>query len=265
VGAGVTEPLAWVDGALLPAADATVAATDRGLLLGEGVFDTVLAVDGVPLAPTRHLARLRRSAAALDLPVPHDDETLATALRAVAATAPGQARVRITVTAATVLVGAFPVEQRGPTSTVVTSPWPINERSPLAGVKHTSRAELVRAIGYAQARGGDEALMGTTDGHLSEGTGANVFVVLDGELVTPSLRSGCLAGVTRELVIELVGACEADIPMPALGSVEEAFLTSSTRGVHPIGRLDGRTFEVGERTRVAASAYADLVARTSDP
>jgi branched-chain amino acid aminotransferase len=261
----VTGSLAWVDGALVPAADARISATDRGLLLGEGVFDTVLAVDGVPFAPSRHLVRLRRSASALDLPVPFDDETLAAALRAVAATAPGRARVRITVTAATVLVGAFPVEQRGPTATVVTSPWPINERGPLAGVKHTSRAELVRAIAYAQARGGDEALLPTTDGRLSEGTGANVFVVVDGALVTPSLDAGGLAGVTRELVIDRVGAEEADVPMAALPEVEEAFLTSSTRGVHPIGLLDGRALRTGPATEAAARAYADLVAADPDP
>jgi branched-chain amino acid aminotransferase len=250
---------------LVPEAEATVSATDRGLLLGEGVFDTLLAVDGVPLATTRHLARLRRGAAALDLPVPYDDGTLATALRAVAATAPARARLRITVTASTVLVSAFPTADREGTATVVTSPWPVNERSPLAGVKHTSRGELVLALAHAQAQGADEALLTTTDGRVCEGTGANVFVVLDGRLVTPSLDSGCLPGVTRELVLELVDAEEADVPAAALADVDEAFLTSSTRGVHPIARLDGRALATGPQTDAARAASDELVAANPDP
>jgi branched-chain amino acid aminotransferase len=255
----------WVDGVLLPADAAVVSVDDRGFLLGEGVFDTLLAKGGVLHAPTRHLARLRRSAAALGLRVPFDDATLRAALDAVAATGPARARVRITVTAGTVVVAASPCAPRRSHDSVVVAPWPVNERSPVAGIKHTSRVELLAALAHAQEQGADEALLATSDGRLCEGTSSNVFVVVDGRLATPSLASGCLPGVTRELVLELTGAEEADVPMSSLAEVEEAFLTSAIRGVRPIGLLDGRALLSGPRTEEAARAYEALVAANPDP
>ena len=122
----------------------------------------------------------------------------------------------------------------------VARPWPRNERSALAGVKSTSYAENVVALEWARQRGAGEALLANTAGNLCEGTGSNVFALLGGRLVTPPLSSGCLAGVVRSLLVEGGLASEEDIPVRALADVEEAFLTSSTREVQPIDRLDGR-------------------------
>jgi branched-subunit amino acid aminotransferase/4-amino-4-deoxychorismate lyase len=82
----------------------------------------------------------------------------------------------------------------------------------MAGIKTTSYAENVKALAYAKERGCAEAIFATTTGLLCEGTGSNVFVAIDGRLVTPPLSSGCLAGVTRELVLEVTDAVEEDIP-----------------------------------------------------
>jgi branched-chain amino acid aminotransferase len=124
---------------------------------------------------------------------------------------------------------------------VITVPWPRNERSPLAGVKSTSYAENVLALARAHEHGAGEALMPDTQGRLCEGTGSNVFLVLDGRLITPSLATGCLAGVTRDLVLKWSGAIEVDVPMSALAEAEEIFITSSTRDVQPVHRVDSRS------------------------
>jgi branched-chain amino acid aminotransferase len=266
----------WVDGAVVPAAGPAVPATDRGLLLGEGVFDTLRAVDGVPFALGRHLARLRVSAEVLGIDVPWSDGELRAAVAAVVADRPGRLRVRITVTGGDgdgdprrrprTLVAAVPLPDRGPSATLRTSPWPVNERAPSVGAKTTSRADLVLALADAHAHGADEAVLVNAAGHLVECTGANLFVVDAGRLVTPALRSGCLPGTTRQLVLEVTDAVATDVPCEVLAEVEEAFLTSATRGVHPVSAIDGRELAwPGPATAAAMAAYDALVARTSEP
>jgi branched-chain amino acid aminotransferase len=148
-------------------------------------------------------------------------------------------------------------------------PWPRNERSALAGVKTTSYAENVVALAEARSRGGSEAVFANTAGHLCEGSGTNVFLVLDGVLCTPPLSSGCLAGVSRAIIIELLGIPveERDVPVSALADAEEAFLTSATRYVQPIRSVDGAGFALcpGPVTEQVAVAYAALLDRDPDP
>src|SRR6202008_3080908 len=104
-----------------------------------------------------------------------------------------------------------PIEAIPATTTVVTVPWARNERSPLVGVKTTSYAENVVALERARAAGATEALLGNTVGDLCGGTGSNLFIVLGGPLPPPPLSSGCLAGVTRALVIEQCDVTEAAV------------------------------------------------------
>jgi branched-chain amino acid aminotransferase len=279
----------WADGALVPADQPLVPATDRGLLVGEGVFDTLRAVDGVPFALGRHLARLRASAEVLGIDVPWSDEELRAAVLAVVADRPGRARVRITVTGGDgsggggggggggssssghggrprTLVTAVALDRPAPSATLRTSPWPVNERAPSVGAKTTSRVDLVLALADAKGHGADEAILVNTAGHLVECTGANLFVVDRGRLVTPALRSGCLPGTTRQLVLEVTDAAATDVRAEVLLEVEEAFLTSATRGVQPVAAIDGRPLATpGPLTQAARQAYDALVARTSDP
>jgi branched-chain amino acid aminotransferase len=154
------------------------------------------------------------------------------------------------------------------TANVVSVPWPRNERGVLAGLKTTSYADNVIAYSYAEARGGDEALFPNTQDNLCEGTGTNVFVVVDSRLVTPPLSAGCLAGVTRELLLEADPSIEeVDVPMTVFATVEEAFLASSTRDVQPIASIDGRALNEcnGALTVKARDRFAELQARTLDP
>ena len=95
-------------------------------------------------------------------------------------------------------------------------PWPRNERGALAGLKTTSYAENVVALAYAAERGATEAVFANTAGHLCEGTGSNVFYVVEGELRTPTLAAGCLAGISRALLLEWYGGREVDEPVDVL-------------------------------------------------
>jgi len=279
----------WVDGEVLPADVARVSALDRGLLSGEGVYETCKVSEGSPFALTRHLARLRASAAVVGMELPWGDSHV----RAACAKAVGAAlvdaaaedepvgRLRITVTAGagalgpirgpaepTLLVAAGPSHRWAPTAVVATVPWQRNEHSPAVGAKATSSLDNVLALRSARERGADEAVLANTAGFLAEGTSSNVFVVVDGVLCTPSLSTGCLAGVTRALICEQVPVVERDdLTLDDLRRSPEAFLTSSTRDVHPIGRLDGRSLPAapGPITKAAAAAFADLQAETIDP
>lgn len=153
------------------------------------------------------------------------------------------------------------------TTKVVVVPWVRNERSSVTGLKTTAYAENVVALGYAHDRGGSEALFANTLGALCEGTGSNVFCVLDGRLVTPPLSSGCLAGITRELVVEWCGAGEEDLPLSALQDAEEVFLTSSTRDVQPVHAVDDHPVPdaPGPVTTKAMRVFLERAAADLDP
>jgi len=259
-------PVVWsggvAGGSLADPATASLHWSDHGITVGDGVFETIKLVGGRPFALTRHLARLARSAAGLGL-APPVDEVLHDAVSAVAGAwgdAPG--RLRLTLTGGpgpmgssrgtegpTLLVTAGPMTvDRSPTDVIVV-PWTRNEHGALAGLKTTSYAENVVALARAEAAGASEALFANTAGMVCEGTGTNVFVGFGDRLVTPPLSSGCLAGVTRALVLESLAAAgapavEDDIPLAELAAADEAFLVSTGRDVQPIRRLDGRDLPV---------------------
>lgn len=271
----------WMNGDLLPDDDARVSVFDHGLVVGDGVFETVKVAGGAPFAMTRHLKRLRRSALGLGLPEPDLDQIRDGAMAVIAASGgPGLARLRITFTAGKAPLGSergdspataivAMAEQPLPAAAVdvVTVPWPRNERGALSGLKTTSYGENVRALAYAAERGGSEAIFANTVGQLCEGTGTNVFVVKGGRLLTPPLSSGCLAGVTRALVVEWAGAEEEDLPFDALATADEAFLSGTTRDVQPIRKVDGIELPAapGPVTRKAAEIFALRSAESPDP
>ena len=270
----------WVDGELVPLEQARVSPLDHGLLTGDGVFETLRVHRGGPFAVRRHLDRLARSAAGLRLPVP-DLVQLRSALdEVIRVNGLEEGRLRVTVTGGpgslgsdrsgappTVIVIGALLPDWPPSTDVVVVPWPRNERGALSGLKTVSYGENVVALGHARDRGAGEALFPNLAGNLCEGTGTNVFVGIGDRLVTPPLSAGCLAGVTRDLLLELVDVVEEDVPLPALASCDEAFLSSSTRDVQPVRAIDGRVLPAapGPLTAAAASAFADLLSRDPDP
>lgn len=268
----------WVNGRVLESADElSIAATDHGWTVGDGVFESLKVVEGKAFALTRHLDRLGASAAGLGLPVPDLDEVR----RGIAAVVSDDlvlGRVRITYTGGpaqlgsgrgggvpTLAVAAAPMSYRPDTTSVVTVPWVRNERSAIAGLKTTSYGENVVALAHAVGRGATEAIFANTIGNLCEGTGSNIFYVVDGELRTPTLASGCLAGVTRALVLEWVDARQVDEPIDVLAEASEIFLTSSTRDVQAVTRCDGREIAPGPLTLAAGQTWRRRSAQHIDP
>ncbi|ANH39357.1 D-alanine aminotransferase [Nocardioides dokdonensis FR1436] len=263
---------AWVNGQLL--ADAhqpVVQVSDHGFTVGDGVFEAVKVVDGRPFALDRHLARLLSSTAGMGLPLPDEDAVRRGVDAVLAAEHLTLGRLRITVTggpaplgsgrgdaAPTIAVVAAPMPPAASSARVATVPWPRNERGALAGLKTTSYGENVVALAEARRRGADEAVFANLAGHLCEGTGSNVFYAVGGELRTPTLASGCLAGVTRALVLEWVGAREVDEPIEVLLQADEVFLASTTRDVQPVSHWDERDLgEPGPLTRAAARVWRE--------
>jgi branched-chain amino acid aminotransferase len=247
---------------------------DRGYTVGQGVFETLPVRSGQPFALERHLDRLVRSAQILRLPEPNLNVVRDAVHRVIAANlgAIGElGRLRITYTAGLpeqvpTLMATCVAQTPWPDSTTaVTVPWIRNERSAINGAKSTSYAENVLALAAAHESGAAEAIFANTAGNLCEGAASNIFVVLDGELLTPTLASGCLPGVTRELVIQWFKIQEVELPMSVLNDAEEIFLTSSTRGIHPVVRIDNRHLEIGAVTRKLREQFQALVAQGINP
>ncbi|MGA5699431.1 aminotransferase class IV [Peterkaempfera bronchialis] len=266
----------WVNGSLVDPGDAAVSVLDHGLTVGDGVFETVKAVDGRPFALTRHLDRLARSAVGLGLPAPDRDLVRRGCEEVLRANPMPFARLRITYTgglsplgsdrgdsAPTLVVALGTASPRPDTTAAVTVEWTRNERSAVVGLKSTSYAENVVALAHARQYGASEAIFGNTLGRLCEGTGSNIFVVLGSRLVTPPLTSGCLAGITRALVVEWLAAEEADLPLSVLHEADEIFLTSSLRDVQAVSRIDGRDLP-GAPGPVTAKAMAVFAERSAD-
>lgn len=251
----------WWNGTLHSKGASLLSPGCQGLQWGRGVFETIAVARGLPLALTRHLHRLTAGAERLGL-LPPADESLHAGIHAVLADCPPHLhRLRLTLTGPAgrgldlspvpgdCLIEATEVPDSSllETARLLTVPWRRNEWSPLAGVKSTSYAENAVALAHATAQGATEALLLNASGALCEGSTSNLFLVRSGCLYTPPLRSGCLPGITRELVIELSGKqgipCYEQTLLPEeVQSHDQFFLTSSLRGIQPVTHWDHRVF-----------------------
>jgi branched-chain amino acid aminotransferase len=274
----------WVDGRVLQSPDEpAISALDHGMIVGDGVFETVKIEDDQPFALTRHLDRLVRSATGLGIGEPD----LGAVRDGIAATMDGQkisfGRIRVTVTSGpgplgsprgsgrlTHTVVSEPCERPPSVSSIVTVPWPRNERGALTGLKTTSYAENALMVEHARARGASEAVMPNTRGELCEGTGSNIMYVVGDRLVTPTLAAGPLAGVTRALVLQWcageIDVVEQDAPIDVLQDADEVILVGTTRDVQAIARVDDRELAApGPVTRRAQEIWAREASKDVDP
>lgn len=271
----------YVNGELVRRDEARVSALDRGLLHGYGLFETMRSYGRRAFRLERHYHRLCEGAALLGMGVPLSPAQLSDAVEAVLdRNGLTDAYLRLTVTAgeaagrpSVLLSGrepdSYPAEMYRRGAAAVLSPVRRNESSPLSGVKSLSYLDNVLAREEARRSGADEALVLNTRGFLAEGSASNVFLVVDGRLVTPELDSGALPGVTREAVMEVAPAAgleavEADVTPPDLERAAEAFLTSSLMEVMPLVSLDGRPLGdgwPGPTTERLGALYRELVER----
>ena len=279
--------IVWSDGALIAPGEAVISALDHGFTVGDGAFETLTVRDGRAFALTRHLARLKYSTERLGMDTP-DPEYVRRGIEAVMAEG-HVTRLRVTVTSGDGPAGY--VRGDGPLTVIVTgvqarrprrcdavrSPWTRNERSALAGVKSTSYGENAVMATYARSKGADEVLMANTRGDLCEGTGTNVFVERDGEIITPPLTSGCLAGITRGLALEWGTGSGIPIRVAAPGELTMADLddavanrahlavTSTSRGVQHVSSLDGHELVPGKLLRRLSALFELNAEKTPDP
>ena len=283
----------WLDGRLLDAEGPHLSVFDRGFQLGDGVFETLRARAGSPTELAEHLARLRLSAEGLGIELAPDAEAslergIAELLAAEGLDGPtGDASIRITVSRGSVRTrGLLPIGE-APTPTIAIQAWPVtpppadhlahglhlvtssirrDPENPLAALKTTSRADYVFARLEARRAGADEAVFLTTDGHLSEATTANVFVLRGDELATPALACAILPGTTRSWILGWAAsaglrASESWLTTRDLAEADEAFLSSSVAGILPVTRFDGRAIGSGRpgawtlRAREAREAF----------
>jgi branched-chain amino acid aminotransferase len=271
----------WVDGRLVGPHEPVLRADDHALV-GDGAFEAIKVVDGRPFAVTRHLARLQRSLQPLGIEL--DLDAVRAAIDALMTTPQASVSpswLRITVTAGsapmgtgsvgarpTIVAAVAPMARWRATAAVAIAPWARNERGATTGLKTISYAENVIAYRWAHERGVDEVIFANTQGDLCEGTGSNVVVAAEGRLVTPTLAAGCLPGVTRELLLEwLPDLDELDVPIGALATAAEAFLTSTSRNVHPIATVDGCALGAapGPLTSHALDVWSRRAAADIDP
>ena len=244
--------LASVDGAILPATEATIPVTDEGLLRGDGVFEAVRVYDGVPFRLEEHLQRLERSAGNLRLPLDLE------AVRADVWRLLAQAARDATPEALRLLV------TRGGRRVVLTEPLPEQpdrvrlgsiSYAPtrvLDGVKSLSYASNMLARRLAQEAGFDEALLVTPHGRVLEAPTSTIFWSRDGELFTPPLSDHILASITRRLVLAVTHAQERVTPLEDLLGADEVFLASTMREVHPVAAVDEREYPTGGPVTAAA-------------
>ena len=274
-----------MNGELIDESAAHISPFDHGLLTGDGVFETLIAYGDQPFASSLHWARLRRSAEVFGLDVPDDATLNAACEQVIIANGISPARVRVTITGGkaplgseqgdsgqTIVIAVGSLPGHGPQADVITVPFPRNERGATAGVKTISYGDNVIALSQAKAKGGSEAIFGNTQGHLCEGTGSNIFIVRDGQLITPPLDSGCLAGCTRAIILRIcdeegIAVNEEYTPLDELANVDEAFLTSTLREVQPIATVDGKPLPTinGEITQRLAAAFRATAEKDNDP
>jgi branched-chain amino acid aminotransferase len=275
----------WVNGNTRP--DAGVSVWDHGFLYGDGCFEGLRIRDGLLFRPAQHLARLKRSARVLALEIPYDDDELLAAVAEVAAANDlRDAHVRIVVTRgfgspgldprraarASVLVLAYPFPPLlgdSPINLMISS---VTRKSPLSvdgHIKSLNYLDGILAKLQANAAGCDDAVMLDPTGIVAEGTSANLFVVHEDRVATPTTRSA-LAGITRRTVIELLhqGGCvvvERDITWGELYAADECFLTGTGAGIVSVGAVDGRvlTAAPGPITRKVRELY-DAAVRSAE-
>jgi branched-chain amino acid aminotransferase len=273
----------------LDPSEATVSVFDRGFLYGDSVYETLRTAGGHPVEMTRHLVRLRGSAAGIGLEIPFADDELRAAVAAThAATGNPDSYVRIIVTRGT---GPLQLDPR-----VVTTPLlvvlvqelklpppslyeaglavrivdvhKISARSLDPTLKTGNYLNSIQALRQAAAGAAEDAILCSPSGAVAEGASSNVFMVKDGALATPSLATGLLEGITRALVFRIadelgVPCREATIQPDELRAADEVFLTSSIRGPVAVTTLDGRSVGaggVGPMTRRVMTRYAAYLA-----
>lgn len=251
----------WLDGRLVAAGQPQIDPADRGFTLGDGVFETLPALRGLPQHVDRHLARLAQGAAVLGFAVPYERDTIVGGIGMVlVSSGGGDSVIRITLTRGPAPRGLLPPDSPQPTLMITAGPRPPpagpaaaiiarstrrNEMSPVSTIKSLNYLDNILARQEAADCGAHEAILLNTQGRVAGATIANVFAVIDGVVVTPPVAEGALPGIRRGLLLEQGRAVEREISEAGLWSASEIFLTNSL-GLRAVISLDGVPVGGGE-------------------
>lgn len=287
------EEIVYFNSDLVLRSQARLSPFDHGFLYGYGLFETMRAYDGRIFRLDRHLARLQQSAETLGIASRLASSELQKACYDILkANRLSEARLRLTISAGegdmtpnpdtcsgiTVFIAVRRLAPLAPESyekgfNTVLSSLRRNSQSPLSRLKSTCYLENVLARQEARIAGADEALLLNERGFVAEGSTTNIFLVRNERLVTPSLESGSLPGITREAVLELaqslrIKAVEREVTLGELAEAEEAFLTNSVLEIMPLTRFGDKpvgSAKPGPLTRRLMSAYRGLVEKETKP
>jgi branched-chain amino acid aminotransferase len=244
--------LIWFDGGL-QAGPIALSAHDRGLTLGDGVFETILVCDKKAIWREDHVARLQAAASALGLSVPLAD--INAAISALSEQGDGYHVLRLTLTRGVAARGLavpglspslvatldpFDPELMFQPVTLVTSFVRRNEFSPSSRMKTLSYVDNILAAREAARSGSDDALMLNSRGHVCCTTIANVFVLRNGQLKTPPLKDGVLPGLARQKLISAFKVSEISLLPADLLQADAVFTTNSLRLIRSVTALDGQ-------------------------
>lgn len=289
--------LVWIDGAPVDAEAARVPVFDRGFLYGDSVYEVTRAFSGIAFALDEHLDRLQRSADGLLMRTPSRAAIKKAVNDTLAESRLPDAYVRIIVTRGAGEIALDPAAADEPRLVIIVRPpkppppeayrdgieVAIVGRTRVAPGVPTATADpqvksgnylgSVMAVAEAKKRGAYEAILCDNVGRISEGSSSNFFVVRGGRVSTPPLSVGLLEGITRRKVMQLLDELDVRWAEQALWpidlhSADEAFLTSSVRGVLPIVRVDGQPVgdgKPGAITRRVMQAYEALVQKATTP
>ncbi len=279
---------ASVNGTVLPAEEARVSVLDNGFAFGDSVYEVLRTYGGRPFEPGRHFRRLRASAARLGIPVPGSDASLLAQVDALLARAADpESYIRIVVSRGLGDCSYNFDRVQGPTVVMIQKPLPghparhyesgikvaavdVRRNHPRAldpAIKSSNLLNNILAVREAQSRGAEEPVLLNQEGLVAEGASTNVFLARGGTVATPPLSAGILAGITREVVLELLPTLgipfrEEPLRLEDLLAAHEVFMTSTTREVVPVARVDeteigdGRPGPLTRRVMEAFRAYA---------
>ena len=275
----------WINGSIVPLAEARLSPASAGALYGWGVFTTLGVAGGRPVALDRHWERLEAHAARALVTLDWTREEVAQGLfDLLAQSGIGEGRARVTVLRARAGLWQAPTERSSDVMAFVAerparetrplaltvSRYRLNSGAPLAGVKATAYIEHLVALDEARARGFDEAIMLNERGEVVEATSANLFWRRRDELFTPSLATGCLAGIMRRLVLEAatrlrLHVVEGGFHLTDLHDAEELFATNSGWGLVAAGEVDIHRYDTEKDTwrRRLEATVVDILTRES--
>jgi branched-chain amino acid aminotransferase len=257
--------LVMIDGELVQEDHARVSVFDRGFLYGDSVFETIRTYDGIPFALDEHLARLEKSAGQVFIQLPMSREQLqGEVLEAVRAAGNPETYIRVMITRGTAPLGLDPLSAEHPLCVVIVAPLPevprelyeqgiavvtyrtqrTAEATPAATAKVGNYLVSVLALREARKAGALEALIVDSGGFIVEGASSNIFIARGGRLVTPPEDAGILPGITRRLLLDTAHAegIPVDLeplPLGELRTADEVFISSTTRELLPVVRVDG--------------------------